>query len=291
MANKSFSRRDFVKTMAFGSAALSIGCASKPEKYIAPIGVQLYSVRKVIFDDFPGTINKIAAMGYVGVEAWHGMPDNIDLKDAAKIIKDAGLQVFASHCNLPLDENRDIALRLADAFQTERLIYWGGSKAELFSNDDQINKTKEMYDAICEDLKAQGIKFGLHNHSWEFETTESGVIPFFYYLDNLNPDIFFEIDTYWTKTAGYDPAEAVKKAGKRAPLLHIKDGSAKKGANEAMHVPAGKGAMDIPAIVKAGADNIKWMIVEFDDTEMDIFDGLQQSYTYLTQNKLARGNV
>ena len=83
-------------------------------------------------------------MGYVGVEAWHGMPDNIDLKEAAKIINDAGLKVFASHCNLPLDENRDIAMQLADAFQTDRLIYWGGSREELFSNDDQINKTKEM---------------------------------------------------------------------------------------------------------------------------------------------------
>ena len=204
MANKSFTRRDFVKTMAWGSAALSIGYASKPEEYIAPIGVQLYSVRNVIFDDFPGTIKKIAEMGYVGVEAWHGMPDRIDLNDAANIIRDAGLQVFASHCNLPVDENRDIALKLAEAFQTDRLIYWGGSGDELFSTEEQINKTIEMYNAVTEDLKAQGLKFGLHNHSWEFEKRDSGILPFFYYLQNLNPDIFFEIDTYWTKTAGFD---------------------------------------------------------------------------------------
>ena len=58
-----------------------------------------------------------------------------------------------------------------------------------------------------------------------------------------------------------------------------------------MHVPAGKGSMDFPAIVKAGAKNIKWMVVEFDDYDQDIFDGLQQSYNYLTSNKLASGNV
>jgi sugar phosphate isomerase/epimerase len=43
----------------------------------------------------------------------------------------------------------------------------------------------------------------------------------------LTPDIFFEIDTYWVKVAGQNPPEIVKKFGKRAPLLHIKDGPAK----------------------------------------------------------------
>jgi sugar phosphate isomerase/epimerase len=277
--------------MALGSAAVNFACVSKPDTHIAPIGVQLYSVRNIIFDDFSTTINKIADMGYIGVEAWHGMPGNIDLKMAAQTIKDAGLKVFASHCDLPVAENRDVALRMADAFQCDRLVFWGGSREDRFSSQEQINKTIDIYNQISEDFKTQGIKFGVHNHSWEFEETESGIIPFFYYLDNLNKDIFFEIDTYWAKTAGYDPVQAIKKAGTRAPFLHIKDGPAQKGSDERKFTPAGMGAMDFPAIVKAGNNNIKWMIVEFDDYDKNIFEGLQGSYDFLTKNKLAKGNV
>ena len=33
-----------------------------------PISVQLYSVRDLVKNDFPGMLKKIADMGYVGVE-------------------------------------------------------------------------------------------------------------------------------------------------------------------------------------------------------------------------------
>jgi len=291
MKNNPYSRRDFVKTMALGSAALGIGCVSKPEQYIAPISVQLYSVRHVIFDDFPGTIKKIAEMGYIGVEPWGGLTENMDLNVAAKTIKDAGLKVMGCHCDMPVDDKRDIALRMADAYQSERLIFWGGSRENLFSTPEQIKNTIETYNQISQDFKSRGITYGVHNHTWEFEATDSGVIPFFYYLENLSKDIIFEIDTYWATLAGYDVAKAIKDAGSRAPLLHIKDGTTKKGPREGIHVPAGMGGMNFPAIVSAGAENIKWMVVEFDEIDGDIFDGLQQSYSYLIKNKLAKGNV
>ena len=47
--------------------------------------------------------------------------------------------------------------------------------------------------------------------------------------------------------------------------------------------------MDFPSIVNAGGENIKWMIVEFDEFEGDIFKGAEQSYKYLTKNNLAFG--
>ena len=117
------------------------------------------------------------------------------------------------------------------------------------------------------------------------------MIPFYYFKDHVKADIFFEIDTYWAKTGGVDPAKAMADFGKRAPFLHIKDGPAKKGNTMFAHVPAGQGSMDFPSIVKAGGTNIKWMIVEFDEYAGNIFDGLQQSYTYLTKKGLAKGKV
>jgi hypothetical protein len=55
------------------------------------------------------------------------------------------------------------------------------------------------------------------------------------------------------------------------------------------HVPAGEGTLDFSSIVKAGGENIKWMIVEFDEYDKNIFDGIKKSYDYLTKNNLAEG--
>ena len=75
-------------------------------------------------------------------------------------------------------------------------------------------------------------------------------------LDLLDRDIFFEIDTYWVKVAGHDPAVIVKKFGKRAPLLHIKDGPAiwresLADDNPDPMVAVGKGTQNFPGHCKS----------------------------------------
>ena len=290
MTYKGYSRRDFIKTAVLGSAALNLGCIARSEKYIPNIGVQLWTVREAMKYDFEGAIKQIADMGFIGVETYEFHKD-IGLEKVANTIKDAGLKIFACHCDLPDGERQQDIIEMAQAYGSDRLIYHGWPGEGKFGNQDELNKTVETYNRVSEELKAHGIKFGIHNHWWEFEMAESGVIPYYYLLENLNEDFFFEIDTYWAQTAGFDVVKAITDFGKRAPLLHIKDGVAKKGPKQGIHVPVGMGAMDIPAIAKAGGENIKWMVVEFDDFVVDIFKGLKQSYDYLTKNGLAKGNL
>lgn len=286
-----YSRRDFVKTLALGGAAISLGCAGKIQKYVPSIGLQLYTLRSVIFDDFPGTIKKIADMGYKGVETWGGLSQQVGIETAAKTLKDAGLPVFGCHFDLPTDDKRETALQMMEAYNCDKLIYHGWPEEGKFGSQQELKQTMETYNNVSEDLKSYGVQFGLHNHWFEFETAASGVIPFYWLLENVNKDVFFEIDTYWVSVGNYDPAKAVQDFGSRAPFLHIKDGVAKKDEKQGIHVAVGSGAMDFPAIARAGGENIQWMVVEFDNFEIDIFDGLKQSYDYLTQNHLAKGNV
>ena len=90
--------------------------------------------------------------------------------------------------------------------------------------------------------------FGMHNHWWEFLQVE-GRYAYQVMLDWLDPDIFFEIDTYWVQTAGVDPAQVIRELGARVPILHIKDGPCVK--CEPM-TAVGDGVMDFHAVVKAG---------------------------------------
>jgi sugar phosphate isomerase/epimerase len=110
----------------------------------------------------------------------------------------------------------------------------------------------------------------------------------------VEPDIFFEIDTYWVKVAGHDPAKIVGEFGKRAPLLHIKDGPAiwndsLPADNPDPMVAVGKGTQNFPAIVKAANGNTEFMVVEMDRVTTDVFDAIRDSYNYLTQQGLAFG--
>ena len=41
----------------------------------APIGIQLYSLREALQDNFKGTVTKLAEMGYAGVEPFGGLPE------------------------------------------------------------------------------------------------------------------------------------------------------------------------------------------------------------------------
>jgi len=130
-----------------------------------------------------------------------------------------------------------------------------------------------------------GIRLGVHNHWWEYLKVDHRYA-YEIMIEELSPQVFFQIDTYWTQTAGVDPTPVVKMLGKRAPLLHIKDGPAQKGVAQ---LAVGDGVMDFTAITKAGGENTEWMIVEMDSCATDMLEAVQKSYNYLVNNKLAVG--
>jgi len=303
MSTDGYSRKEFLKLLGISAASMAFTRFKFPDEadYIPNIGFQLYTVRYELEKDFDATIRKVAGMGYLGVEMYP-LPPSVTAEHAVKVLKDAGLKIFSMHTDLPVGDEREKILKLADVYSCDHIVYpgWpnGLSNADpnlfkhtdaIFDTLDKIKQRADTYSEIADFFTKRDLKFGVHNHWWEFETT-NGVIPFYYFKDHLD-SMFFEIDTYWAKTGGVDPAKAVADFGKLAPFLHIKDGPAKKGSTMFAHVPSGQGSMDFPSIVKAGGTNIKWMIVEFDEYAGNIFEGMQASYSYLTKNNLAKGKI
>jgi len=286
-----YTRRDFMTLLGMGAAALAFSGPnlSEKKKSTASLGFQLYTVRKQIEKDLEGAMRKVAGMGYVGVETY-ALPADLTLLKAAKVFKECGLKVFGMHTELPIGKQRESVLKMADAYQCDHVIYAGWPQGDKYKDLDAIKRTAQLYDEIAVYLKSKGLHFGLHNHWWEFEKT-GDVYPFYYLLEHLSPEIFFEIDTYWAKTGGMNPAKVVADFGKRAPFLHIKDGPAIKGDKAYEQVPAGKGTMDFPSIVEAAGQNTAWMIVEFDEYGGDIFEGMNASTTFLMSKGLAKGKV
>ncbi|MCF8240942.1 MAG: sugar phosphate isomerase/epimerase [Melioribacteraceae bacterium] len=284
------SRRNFIKVLGLGAAAFSLPNINlfASTDSIPNLGIQLYTVRYEIEKDFEIAVKRIAEIGYKGIESYP-LPENITLKYASKVFHDAGLEVFSIHSELPVGQNLETALKTTDAYNSKLVVYHGWPEDDKYKGEDNLKSTVELYNEIGEKLKSHGLQFGLHNHWWEFEKVD-GIIPFYYLLENLNDAIFFEIDTYWAKTAGMNPAEIIEDFGKRAKLLHIKDGPAVKGDAMYAQVPVGSGNVDFQSVYSACKDNTEWMIVEFDEYERNIFDGIDDSYDYLTKNKFAVGN-
>jgi sugar phosphate isomerase/epimerase len=285
------SRRELLTLMGAGTAALALPPTAlvgngRPRP---KIGLQLYTVRASIEHDFEVTMRRVAEIGFLGIETY-ALPANVPLARAARVFRDAGLTVLGMHVELPVGERREAGLRLADAYACDRVVDAGWPQGDRYKDRAATRRTADVYNEIAEFLAGRGLRFGLRNHWWEFEETD-GIVPFDYLLEHLDTRVFFEIDTYWAKTAGADPAKVVADFGARAPLLHIKDGPAVKGDAMVRQVPAGAGVVDFPAIARAGGGNTEWMIVEFDEFAGDIFEGIRRSYTYLTASVLAEGRV
>jgi sugar phosphate isomerase/epimerase len=285
-------RRDFLQLSGVGllgamipGELLSIAGPGK-----AKLSMQLYTVRDAIAKDPEGTLKRVAEIGFKWVETafW---PANISLQQAAKYIKDAGLSVSSSHIELPVGEKKKVMLDTAKAYNSKKMIWHGWPEDKRYSSLEGTKQLASIYNESYKFAKDNGLEFGLHNHWWEYRNKVGGKFVYEVLLEEVNPDVFFEVDTYWVKVAGQDPAAIVAKLGKRAKLLHIKDGPARwndqlpKDIVEPM-TPVGKGTQNFPAIIKAANGNTEWMVVEMDKVKGDVFEALKESYDYLVKNKM-----
>jgi sugar phosphate isomerase/epimerase len=296
---REINRRKFLQTAGIGI----LGAAVLPNQLFksvnlplsppAKIGLQLYTVRNEINHDMEGTLRRVAAYGFEAVETafW---PEHVTVQQAGKSLKDAGLTVCSAHVEIPAGDKKAAMLQAAEAYKCTRMIWHGWPEDKRYSTLDGTKQLADIYNEANHFAKANGLQFGLHNHWWEYRNRVGGRFVYQVLLERVDPDIFFEIDTYWVKVAGHDPAKIVAEFGRRAPLLHIKDGPARwndslPADNPDPMVAVGKGTQDFPAIVRASKGNTQWMIVEMDKVATDVFAAIGDSYSYLVKNGLARG--
>lgn len=247
-----------------------------------PLGIQLYSLREQIAEDFETVIRRVAEIGYAGVE--FGGLYGESPASAARLVRDLGLQIVSMHAPTPMRDNITLAIDTAKILGVTRVVCaW--YPPESYATLDDIRATCDELNTANQILRGNNLELHYHNH-WQECARVGDKYVYQHMADLLEPTIGFEVDVYWAETAGLDPAAVVRELGKRAPLLHIKDGPA---TMDADMTAVGDGVVDIAAISKASRDTAEWWLVELDRCATDMLQAVEKSFQYITQQGFAHG--
>lgn len=243
--------------------------------------LQLYTLRNALEKDLPGTIQRVAEIGFAQVEPYNFAATAKELGEALQANR---LTAPSGHAPL-LSQDQDQIFAAARDLGMETVIE-PYIPAEHWQSAEDIQATAEKLNAAARKASVYGLRVGYHNHAWELESVIDGQTALEYFAGLLDPEVVLEVDTFWVAVGGQDPAEVLTRLGDRVRLIHIKDGPLT--TDTKAQLPAGKGKVPVLDVI-AAAKSLEVGVVEFDDYSGDIFDGIAQSLAFL--QKAATGQV
>ncbi|MCC3264721.1 sugar phosphate isomerase/epimerase family protein [Arthrobacter gengyunqii] len=239
------------------------------------LSVQLYSVRDHVSKDLPGTLTRLADLGFRHVEPYNFVALAGDLRSA---LDATGLKAPSGHAPL-LRENQHVIFEAAAALGISTVIE-PLVPADQWATAEQVASTARALNAAAAIGAEHGIRVGYHNHEWELRTRLNGTTALEVLVEQLDPEVVLEVDTYWAAVGGEDPVALLDRLGDRVRLVHLKDGPISR--DTAAQQPAGQGAMNTDAVVQAAVRNgVETGVIEFDAYSGDIFEALGSSLDYL----------
>jgi sugar phosphate isomerase/epimerase len=269
------SRRTFLKksTLALaGTAALSkIPFANTLNAKDEIVGIQLYSVRADMTKDPLGTLKQLAAMGYKHVE--HANYNNrkfygytpVEFK---KILDDLGMKMPSGHTvmgTLHWDETKK---EFTDLWKhtVEDAAIMGQQYVISPWLDNRYRKDRsallgfmEVFNKSGELCNKSGMKFGYHNHDFEFSEKLDGETLYDIMLSNTDERLVMQqLDIGNLYNGGANAIEIVKKYPTRFSSLHVKDEiKATEGNEKYESTILGKGIVNVKEVIDFVRKNSK----------------------------------
>jgi sugar phosphate isomerase/epimerase len=260
--------------IAGGLMGLGMCCSGVDKKTDATsVGIQLYTLRDLMQDDYAGTVKKVAQIGYDAVEfAGYG---EYSAKEIKALLDDTGLRCAGTHEGFEklqnqLDETIEFNLEIGSTY----IVCPAMPEEWRNGGADSYLAFGEKLNGIGESVKKSGLQLCYHNHAFEFEKAEDKYL-IDHLFESMDADLVkAEVDVYWVAKAGVDPAAFIQRYAGRCPLLHMKDMAEKDGT----FAPVGTGVLDFPQIIEAGREaGVVWHIVEQDRTERPALEAIQIS--------------
>jgi sugar phosphate isomerase/epimerase len=259
--------------------------------------VQMYSLRDAVAADLEGTVARVREIGYENIEPY-AFQENVDAYERA--LAATGIAAPSGHAAVIDSADPapifDAAKRLGMQIVIDPFI-----PTDRWQTADDAKKIAERVNELTAAAAAHGLKFGYHNHQWEFTNKVDGRPVYDVFVENLVPETVLELDTFWATVGGADAPAVLRSLGDRVVAIHVKDGkvdgdilTALPSSESALIVPdalkrafenqtpAGQGDVDVAGILAAAPQAIR--VVEFDAYSGDVFDGIAQSFAWLGEN-------
>ncbi len=286
------SRRHFLGTSTASIAAGTMlggspNAAAAPDEDHAvemvpvPYALQLYTVRDRLAEDVPGTLKKVKEIGYDYVElagTW-----NRTVEEAKALLDEAELTPVSAHVGVgPVVNDTDTMIAFAKTLGVEFLgMGIGRSPAETW-----IATGKALNEAGAK-FREEGIHICYHNHAAEFDLFD-GITGYDLLLREAAPaNLGVQIDTYWVKDAGLDPADMILRYAERCRLLHMKDMT---DGDPHTFAEVGQGILDWPSIFAAGAKvGVEWYTVEQDRSAVGSIESARISAEFMKNARIPAG--
>lgn len=292
------SRRSFLTNAAIAAGASALPSHNLFAAESSPlIGVQLYSVRDALAKDYPGTLKRVAAIGYREVEAAGFY--NHSAADVKSMMADAGLRCISAHYSLAdLLKSTDETIAYAKALGLEYVVCsspwvayparmekypggaWQGILHAMTLDDWKWNA--DQFNQMGCTMQEAGLKFGYHNHTAEFRP-DRGSNGYRVLLEDTDPRcVTLELDCGWAIAAGQDAAKILRSHPGRISMVHLKDlKPAPPGAetDKRISTEIGAGVVDFHTLFAAAkASGVRHYLVEQEDFDKPVFEALTTDY-------------
>ncbi len=259
--NQPMTRRSFLGmagALPFASALAGRLRASTAGRI--PIAVQMYSVRGDCQKDFDAALERVAAMGFEGVEfAGYYTYDKRGPELRKRL--DA-LKLKAAGTHIQLDALQGDALKSTIEFHQAigcRFLIVPSNPA--FTDPEKSKALADTFTRLAATLKPLGMACGYHNHMAEFK--KDGDKTFWdLFAERTSRDVILQQDCGWTTAAGMDPVAYVKKYPGRTKTVHFKPFARPTDAGRKPIL--GQDSVDWGAIYAACATTggTEWVVVE-----------------------------
>jgi sugar phosphate isomerase/epimerase len=258
----------------------------------APVALQMWTVRQEARQDFPGTLRRIAALGYAGVEHVHSLGyGGLPARQVRALMEELGLGTAGGHVELA-EWEADIGGIIADHCDLgARHVAVSWVQPERRRDEAAYLQMAESLRTIATRCRDRGLQLVYHHHDFEF-VRFGGQYALDLLLERVGPELLqVEVDVHWVARGGDDPVAYLRKVSERCPLVHFKDlnpvwAGIRDHADPRPFTEVGTGMIDFQAVARA-AGHALWWIVEQDYCAGSPWESVRRSLENLRAMGLA----
>ncbi|HRE52009.1 MAG TPA: sugar phosphate isomerase/epimerase family protein [Flavitalea sp.] len=242
------SRRSFIRSSVLGLTGVALGgnrlMALSPARREV-VGLQLYSVRRDMNANPLDTLTHLARIGYKYVEhanyvdrKFYGYP----AAEFKKVLSDLGMKMPTGHTVFRREHWDASKKDFSDSWKAtvedaaivgQEFVISPSLEQSIRKDYDEMLRYMDIFNRCGELCKRSGMRFGYHNHDFEFSELLNNVPLYDHILKNTDPSLVIQqLDIGNMYNGGAKALDIMNKYPGRFQSMHVKDEIEVKGRGE-----------------------------------------------------------